>query len=323
MQRVWRKPKREDRWRETMRTRQSESNTRVMDTRPLIWGMSILVLATIWLALPALAQDDEPPTDATEASVETDAVAEPAPTFEDGYEAYQRGNFYEARMIWEDVGAEGDARALYNLGTLYAEGRGVNLSLTQAQDYWDLAAEAGNVRAMHNLALAHITTASALDEDEAAAEYSEALRLLEQAAADGFANSQYTLGKMYQYGLDVPQSDERAAEYFHAAADQGFANAQYNLGKAYRDGAGVERNDELSIYYFMQAAENGHARAQNRLATRFARGDGVPQDDVQALYWATLAAHQGDERAAENRAALLDRMSDSQIAEAEALLAAE
>lgn len=282
-------------------------------------GLSALVLASIWLALPALAQDET--AEAAEAEV---PVAETMPaTFEDGYNAYQRGNFYEARAIWEAVADEGDARALYNLGTLYAEGRGVNLSLTQAQDYWDRAAEAGNVRAMHNLALAHITTASALDEDEASTEYNEALHWLEQAAADGFANSQYTLGKMYQYGLEVPQSDERAAEYYQAAADQGFANAQYNLGKAYRDGAGVERNDELSIYYFAQAAENGHARAQNRMATRFARGDGVPQDDVQALYWATLAARQGDERAAENRSALLDRMSENQVAEADALLAAE
>ncbi len=282
-------------------------------------GLSMLVLASILFAWPAWAQDEL--NDG--ASMEGEVNATTAVTFEDGYEAYERGDFYQARIIWEAVGNQGDARALYNLGTLYAEGRGVNISLSNAEDYWNRAADAGNVRAMHNLALAHITSASALDQDEAATEYAEALRWLEQAAADGFANSQYTLGKMYQYGLEVPQSFARAVEYYHAAADQGFANAQYNLGKAYRDGMGVERDEEQAIFYFTQAAENGHARAQNRLATRYARGDGVPQDDVTALYWATLAARQGDERAAENRAALLDRMSEDQIAATEARLIAD
>ncbi len=294
--------------------RKCPENAKAFEASPLWVGLSFSMLLTLLLIAPVLAQGD------LNNGAEANDAAAPVITFEDGYAAYQSGNFYEARQIWETVADQGDARALYNLGTLYAEGRGVNLDLNNARTYWNQAADAGHVRAMHNLALAHIASASALDTSEAAIEYGQALRWLEQAAADGFANSQYTLGKMYQYGLDVPQSDERAVEYYLASAAQGFASAQYNLGKAYRDGRGVEADNDRSIYYFTQAAENGHARAQNRMATRFARGDGVEQNDVTALYWATLAANQGDERAAENRTALLNRMSDEQIAEAHALV---
>jgi len=242
------------------------------------------------------------------------------PSFDDGYAAYQQGDFYQARTIWEALADEGDARALYNLGTIYAEGRGVTQDMDTARNYWAQAAGAGHVRAMHNLALSLIADAGMRDEVQADDEYDQAMHLLEQASAEGFPNSQYTLGKMYQYGLSVPQNDEEAARLFTEAANQGYANAQYNLGKLYRDGRGVPRDEEMSIHYFQLAAAQGHAGAQNRLATRYARGEGVEQNDVIALMWASLAAEQGDERASENRDVLLARMSDDEIAEAQTLI---
>jgi len=243
-------------------------------------------------------------------------------SFEDGYAAYERGDFYGARTIWEQLGEMGDARALFNLGTLYSEGRGTDRDPLTAELYWSLAADAGHVRAMHNLALSFIARASGLTEEQAALEYEAAVTWLQEAADDGFANSQYSLGKMYQYGLAVDRNDELAAQLFVAAANQGFVNAQYNLGKAYRDGRGVDEDITQSTHYFRMAAEQGHVGAQNRLATRFARGQGVERDDVEALFWASLAADQDNATAIENRNALLARMSNDQVDEAAARLLA-
>jgi len=237
-------------------------------------------------------------------------------SFDDGYAAYQRGNFYEARTIWETLADAGDVRALYNLGTIYAQGRGVTPDLTAARTFWERAALNGHVRAMHNLALSLIADASLREENVAAEVYDMAVQWLSLAAETGFANSQYSLGKMYQYGLSVDQNDEEAARLFIDAAEQGFASAQYNLGKLYRDGRGVPRDVSLSIQYFEQAAFQGHAGAQNRMATRYARGEGVVQDDITALMWATLSADQGDERGIENLDVLLARMSQEDIATA-------
>jgi len=270
-----------------------------------VFVTSVFLIAFAFLTITAARAQDE---------------AAPEPTFDDGYAAYQQGDFYQARIIWQELADQGDARALYNLGTIYAQGRGVTADMDAARALWQHAADAGHLRAMHNLALSLIADAGMHDEVQADEEYELAMSWLERASTEGFPNSQYTLGKMYQYGLSVQQNDEEAARLFMEAADQGYANAQYNLAKLYRDGRGVPRNEDLSIHYFQLAAVQGHAGAQNRLATRYARGEGVERDDIVALMWASLAAEQGDERAMENRDVLMARMSDDDIAAAQALI---
>jgi len=293
----------------------------------IVFGL-FLFACTVFLAAPSFAQDEERPAETAieePDGADEPAEEEPAPppsTFDDGYAAYQRGNFYEARTIWEQLGTDGDARSLYNLGNLYAEGRGVSRDLETARSFWRQAALTGHVRAMHNLALGLIADAGMREEEVAAEVYDLAVQWLSLAAETGFPNSQYTLGKMFQYGLSVEQNVEEAARLFIQAADQGFASAQYNMGKLYRDGRGVPRDNAQSLRYFELAAFQGHAGAQNRMATRYARGDGVDQDDVTALMWATLSADQGNERGQENRDVLLARMSAEDIAMAEDLVEA-
>jgi len=238
--------------------------------------------------------------------------------FRRGWQAYQRGAFWEAHEAWVPLAEAGHARAQYNLGVLYADGRGVERDMTRALAWWTQAADNNHLRAMHNIALARISGFDGPSGSQIGPDYQAALVWLEKAAAAGLANSQYTLGKMYQYGLGVEQDDERAAQLFLAAAEQDFAKAQYNLGKAYRDGTGVEESDAQSIDWFARAARNGHPRAQNRYGTRLAKGDGVTQDEIEALKWFLLASEAGEPRAKRNRDMLMPRMSEADIAEAEA-----
>ncbi len=42
-----------------------------------------------------------------------------------GWEAYQQGDFATALEIWAPLAEEGDAKAQYNLGILYDQGKGV------------------------------------------------------------------------------------------------------------------------------------------------------------------------------------------------------
>lgn len=79
--------------------------------------------------------------------------------------------------------------------------------------------------------------------EEQAPDFARARLWLEKAAAQNFARSQYTLGKLYDYGLGVERDRRKASELFLTAGRQGFARAQYNLGKLYRDGrGGLEAN---------------------------------------------------------------------------------
>lgn len=45
--------------------------------------------------------------------------------FEDGWKAYQKGDFATALSNWRGLAEQGDARAQFNLGNMYDEGRGV------------------------------------------------------------------------------------------------------------------------------------------------------------------------------------------------------
>ena len=73
--------------------------------------------------------------------------------FESGWQAYQRGDFVLAMAEWRPLAEQGHARAQYNMGVIYDEGRGVERSRATAIEWWTKAADQGLPIAQHNLAL--------------------------------------------------------------------------------------------------------------------------------------------------------------------------
>ncbi len=96
--------------------------------------------------------------------------------FEDGYDAYQRGDFATARKLWTELAEAGEVRAQYNLGIIYDEGRGVAANRDAARQWWRKAAEQNLPEALHNLATSYLFGVDAKDD------HAEALGLLVQAA---------------------------------------------------------------------------------------------------------------------------------------------
>lgn len=272
-------------------------------------------IAVIAVALCALSARAEETGVSAVPGIEASVPAEDA--FETGFAAFASGDYSTALLHWEPLAEDGDPRALYNMGLLYAQGWGVTKDMAIAMDLWLKAARQNHVRAAHNLALALLAGEPAdasgqLGEPDTA----QAVKWLEVGVNAGYANSEYTLGKLFAEGIGVTRDSARAAELFQMAAEQGFARAQYNLGKIFRDGDGVPKNPELSIHWFREAAERGHPRAQDKMADRYARGEGVPQDDIEALKWAILAADHGFAPAAERRDELRARMPEDSVEEA-------
>ena len=62
-----------------------------------------------------------------------------------------------------------------------------------------------------------------------------------RAAQLAHAESQYTLGTLYELGEGVAEDDKEAFKWFSLAASQGYAKAQNNLGYMYDLGEGVEQ----------------------------------------------------------------------------------
>ena len=120
--------------------------------------------------------------------------------FEDGYAAYQRGDFAMARNIWTALAEEGEPRAQYNLGIIYDEGRGVRASRDQARQWWRKAAAQNVPEALHNLATSYLFGVDAKDD------HKEGLAFLANAAKMGLSRSQYVLGKIYLHGRGVSRA---------------------------------------------------------------------------------------------------------------------
>lgn len=67
-------------------------------------------------------------------------------------------------------------------------------------------------------------------------DYTTAIKVWQPLAEAGHAWSQYNMGGMYELGLGVPQSNEKAARWFLAAAKQGNGMAESKLILMLHDG---------------------------------------------------------------------------------------
>jgi len=81
----------------------------------------------------------------------------------------------------------------------------------------------------------------------------------------------------YEHGEGVPKDLAKAAALYCEAARDGDAEAQYSLGWMYANGRGVVRDDGTAAALFELAAEAGHEAARNAL--KFMDGERSPLPD--------------------------------------------
>ena len=75
--------------------------------------------------------------------------------FDEGFAAYQRGDYATALREWRPLAKQGVADAQYNLGVMYGEGLGVPQDYAKAVGWWRKAAEQGHATAQYNLGVAY------------------------------------------------------------------------------------------------------------------------------------------------------------------------
>ena len=76
--------------------------------------------------------------------------------------------------------------------------------------------------------------------------YVMAAMLYEKAVAQGDLGAMYALACLYEEGMEVVQSFEKAFEFYTMAAEQGYVEAMSNLGVQYFKGEGVDQSNELA-----------------------------------------------------------------------------
>ena len=150
-------------------------------------------------------------------------------------------------------------------------------------------------------------------------DYVTALNALRPLAEQGSSFAQYELGVMYANGRGVPEDDREAVKWYTLAAEQGYVPAQTNLGWMYSNGRGVPEDDREAVKWYTLAAEQGEKYAQFNLGLMYYFGEGVLEDYVYAYMWWNIASSLGNENATNSEEIVAEKMSRSQIAEAQQL----
>ena len=243
----------------------------------------------------------------TERAIENDKEKEEIEKiFEKGKTYYDRGERSESVKWFHMAAEQGHARAQCFLGTLYADGDGVNQDFKEAEKWYREAAEQGNTDAQNYLGVLY-DNGNGVNQD-----YKEAEKWYRKAAEQGNAYAQNNLGLLYEDGNGVNQDYEEAKKWYRKAAEQGLRDAKENLNRlnlAHLRAVDLFKKREYveAVKWFTLAAEQGDAVAQRNLVIAqrnlglcYYNGEGVSQNYEEAVRWWSKAAEQGDADAQRN-----------------------
>ncbi len=135
--------------------------------------------------------------------------------FKEGVPAAKRGDFATALREWRPLAEMGHAKAQYNLGVMYRDGKGVTQDYVQAVQWFKKAVAHGFASAQYNLGVMY-AKGRGVPQD-----YAEAARWYGKAAEQGHAKAQLKLSAMYAKGRGVPQDYIQVHKWANLAASQG------------------------------------------------------------------------------------------------------
>ncbi|MBB6468957.1 localization factor PodJL [Aminobacter lissarensis] len=145
----------------------------------------------------------------------------------------------------------GDAKALYEMGSRYAEARGANADMKAASQWYEKAAELGFAPAQYRIGNMY-EKGTGVERDAI-----KAKTWYQLAAAQGNANAMHNLAVLLAMGADGTVDNDSANRWFTSAAELGIKDSQFNLGILAAKGVGMKQNLEESYKWFAVVAREG------------------------------------------------------------------
>jgi TPR repeat protein len=159
---------------------------------------------------------------------------------EDGRAAYDEKDYVTAMKLWRPLAEQGNAAAQYEVGILYAEGKGVATSDVIAAAWFQRAADQGVAAAQYNLGVSYAEGLGLAKDDAAAAKW------FRRAADQGMAYAQLNLGLMYAAGRGVPQDNVEAVKWLELSIfGLPAGGARSDAARALKDAADKLNDEEL------------------------------------------------------------------------------
>ena len=159
---------------------------------------------------------------------------------EDANDAYHEKAYAKAAELWRPLAEKGDAAAQFSLGTLYAEGKGVEQNDATAFLWFQRAANQGDATAQYNMGASYAEGAGI------GKSYVDAAKWFRRAADQGMAFAQLNLGLLYAAGNGVPQDNVEAFKWLELAfAGLPAGGARMDVARAMTDVSAKMTRDEL------------------------------------------------------------------------------
>jgi localization factor PodJL len=157
-----------------------------------------------------------------------------------------------------EAAAAGDAKALFEVATRYAEGRGMQSDMAEAAKWYEKSAEAGFAPAQYRIGNMY-EKGIGVTRDIA-----KSRSWYEKAAEQGNASAMHNLAVLYAMGADGGTDNDAAAKWFIKAAELGVKDSQFNLGILSAKGVGMKQSLEESYKWFALVAKTGDKDAAGK-----------------------------------------------------------
>lgn len=102
-------------------------------------------------------------------------------------------------------------------------------------------------------------------------------------------------------------------------AQHGDLRVMNTLAFLYFSGNGIVQEYAQALKWYREAAEKGDVISQQSIGMMYDLGKGVVQDNIRAHMWYNIASANGDTLGASFRAAVAERMTQDEIAKAQAM----
>lgn len=193
-------------------------------------------------------------------------------------ESYHVEQSYEKAIGWylRAVG-NGSVDALFSLGQLYEQGKGIEQSYEEAVKWYKEAVAKGHNGAKYNLAELYVL-GKGVDKS-----IENALDLLKEYIHSGKGEDFYNFGDLFYFGKGVEQSYEEAVIWWKLSAKENYSRAEYMLGVCFEKGHGVEQSYEEAVKWYRKAIEKGNKNAMFNLANCYRYGRGVERSYSNAV----------------------------------------
>lgn len=212
----------------------------------------------------------------------------------------------------EALAATGNSDAILALGQAYEKGEGIPADLAKARQWYQQAAFAGDIEAKFRLGRMLLAEPGAwrliYKNPEREAKNTERDKYYGNRAAAVQAGGDERQPDPVRPGM------VEGEQWLREAARQGHADAQYTLGMAFLGGLDLPFNLPEALHWLSAAAWSGNVDALMQLADLAAKGQGFgAKDPIRAWVNYDLAAGQGIKPAEEERDRLAKAMNQRQL----------